>query len=217
MIGRLPTLVVASKSIELRPGQDQKESSSQEYWILVRSVISMCLNCLVAVRSVASCSMANQNVSQIILFSPFVTIAIFQFGTLSYPGLGFGLYYTQWRIGWSSMSSIGSPTGKQHIFVTMHLVMIIYHHHLHIVDQMSRAVNLTFAEATVAALRAALEENPEVFPIMFDSIPPLLLLHLFLIFFLLLKMFPYAICHMKFNQDVPLIWIHDYHLMEVGC
>ena len=37
--------------------------------------------------------------------------------------------------------------------------------YMHIVDQMSRAVNLTFAEATVAALRAALDENPEVFPI----------------------------------------------------
>ena len=39
-----------------------------------------------------------------------------------------------------------------------------------------REVNLTFASATLAALRTAVEEDPE---------------------------------------DVPVIWIHDYHLMEV--
>ena len=99
-------------------------------------------------------------------------------------------------------------------------------------------MNLTFAEATVVALRAALEENPEVFssPISHHLVhlvlsrhcrpPPLLAfsfsfsspLNLFLIF-LLLRMFSklliISLIIVKYNQDVPLIWIHDYHLMEV--
>ena len=177
----------------------------------------MCLNCLVSPRSVASYSMANQNVSQIVLFCPLITIAIFQFGTLSYAGLGFGLYCTQWRIGWSLMNSIGSPTGKQHIFVTIHLVMIIccfYHIYADCwSNEQGSQPDLcrSHSGCTESCTGGKPRGNSHYIYIILPLLLPHHLLHLFLIFFLLLKMFPYApiwnltrMCH--WSGSMTTIW-----------
>ena len=105
--------------------------------------------------------------NEIMLFCP---IAKFHFGKLSFGGLAFGLCCTLWRIGWSLMNSTGNRTGKQ-LLVLQWLFFVMTNIYL----MLSRAVNLTFAEATVAALRAALEENPEVFSSPFQCIVIVLL------------------------------------------